>query len=105
GAYWRDGVRIDNFQGSSAGANSVEFANVESVEVLKGPAAILYGAVEPGGIVNLNTKQPLETPAYSVQQQIGSYHSYRTSFDATGPLSQNKDVLYRFTGSYENDGS
>ena len=105
GAYWRDGVRIDNFQGSSTGANSIEFANVQSVEVLKGPAAILYGAVEPGGIVNINTKQPLDHPAYSIQQQIGSYQSYRTTLDATGPLSVNKDLLYRFTASYENDGS
>ena len=105
GAYWRDGVRIDNFQGAFASANSIEFANVESVEVLKGPAAILYGAVEPGGIVNINTKQPLDHPAYSVQQQIGSYQSFRTTLDATGPLSANKDLLYRFTASYENDGS
>ena len=73
--------------------------------MLKGPAAILYGAVEPGGIVNINTKQPLDHPAYSVQQQIGSYQSFRTTLDATGPLSANKDLLYRFTASYENDGS
>ena len=78
---------------------------MQSVEVLKGPAAILYGAVEPGGIVNINTKQPLDHPAYSIQQQIGSYQSYRTTLDATGPLSANKDLLYRFTASYENDGS
>ena len=75
-------------------------------KLLKGPAAILYGAVEPGGIVNLNMKQPLDTPAYSIQQQIGSYASYRTTLDATGPsLSSNKSVLYRFTASYENDNS
>jgi iron complex outermembrane recepter protein len=104
-AYYRDGVRVDNFQASGLGVAGAEFANLDSVEVLKGPAAILYGAVEPGGIVNLNTKQPLDKPAYSIQQQFGSYQAYRTSFDATGPLSQNKDVLYRFTGSYENDGS
>ncbi len=105
GAYYRDGVRVDNFGGSYTGVGNVEFANVQSVEVLKGPAAILYGAVEPGGIVNLNMKQPLDKPAYSVQQQIGSYASYRTTLDATGPLSANKDLLYRFTMSYENDGS
>ena len=104
-AYYRDGIRVDNFGGNYTGVGNVEFANVESVEVLKGPAAILYGAVEPGGIVNLDMKQPLDHPAYSVQQQIGSYASYRTTLDATGPLSQNKDVLYRFTMSYENDGS
>ena len=103
--YYRDGIRVDNFGGTFSGVGNVEFANVESLEVLKGPAAILYGAVEPGGIVNLNMKQPLDKPAYSVQQQIGSYASYRTTLDATGPLSANKDLLYRFTMSYENDGS
>ena len=104
-AYYRDGIRIDQFQATNLGVGAVEIANVESVEVLKGPAAILYGAVEPGGIVNLNTKQPMDHPAYSIQQQFGSFRSYRTSFDATGPLTENKDVLYRFVGSYENDAS
>ncbi|BDV40547.1 hypothetical protein DSM21852_38000 [Methylocystis bryophila] len=103
--YFRDGFRIDSFGFNFAGPGSVEMANVESVEVLKGPAAILYGAVEPGGIVNINTKQPLDKPAYEIQQQIGSYANYRTSVDATGPLTQNKELLYRFTMSYENDGS
>ena len=80
-------------------------ANVESVEVLKGSAAILYGMVEPGGMVNVITKQPLATPYYSVNQQFGSYDMYRTTADATGPVAGNKDVLYRLNMSYENSGS
>ncbi|QGM46696.1 TonB-dependent siderophore receptor [Methylocystis heyeri] len=103
--YYRDGVRLDTYQGGTSGIGGTLFANVENVEVLKGPAAILYGAVEPGGIVNLNLKQPLEKPAYSIQQQVGSYQSYRTVLDATGPLSADKSLLYRFIASYENDGS
>jgi iron complex outermembrane receptor protein len=103
--YFRDGFRVDSFGLNFAGSSSAEMANVETVEVLKGPAAILYGAVEPGGIVNINTKQPLAKPAFSLQQQIGSYASYRTTLDATGPATSNKDVLYRFIMSYENDGS
>ena len=104
-AFYRDGIRIDNFGPAFSGMNGVEFANIDSVEVLKGPAAMLYGAVEPGGILNLNMKQPLDKAAFSLQQQVGSYSSYRTVFDATGPLTDNKAVLYRFIGSYENDGS
>ncbi|WP_363349129.1 TonB-dependent siderophore receptor [Methylocystis echinoides] len=103
--YFRDGFRVDSFGLNFAGSSSAELANVESVEVLKGPAAILYGAVEPGGIVNINTKRPLAKPSASVQQQIGSYASYRTVVDATGPVASNKDLLYRFILSYENDGS
>jgi iron complex outermembrane recepter protein len=103
--YFRDGFRVDSFGLNFAGASTAEMANVESIEVLKGPAAILYGAVEPGGIVNINTKQPLAKPAFSLQQQFGGYAAFRTTLDTTGPVSSNKDLLYRFVMSYENNGS
>lgn len=97
--FFRNGFRL---QSNSA---SRQFANVESVEVLKGPAAILYGQVEPGGMINVVTKKPQETPYYSLNQQFGSYDMYRTSLDATGPLSKNKDLLYRINYSYQNSNS
>ena len=56
--------------------------------MLKGPAAILYGLSEPGGIVNVTTTDPQDTPHYSVTQQIGSLALYRTSVGATGPLNE-----------------
>ena len=43
---------------------AVDLINIESVEVLKGPASILYGALEPGGVVNYTTKKPLMAPRY-----------------------------------------
>ncbi len=97
--FFRNGFRLQQ------GSTSRELANVEAVEVLKGPAAILYGLVEPGGMVNIVTKQPLATPYYGFTQQFGSYDLYRTTFDASGPLTKNKDVLYRANLSYENSGS
>jgi iron complex outermembrane recepter protein len=68
----RNGFRLQG------GANR-NMSNVESIEVLKGPAAILYGLVEPGGIVNVLTKQPLATPYYALNQQFGSYDFYRST--------------------------
>ncbi|NOU20306.1 MAG: TonB-dependent receptor [Methyloglobulus sp.] len=97
--FFRNGFRLQT------GSASREMANVESVEVLKGPAAILYGLVEPGGMVNITTKQPLATPYYALSQQFGSYDLYRTTIDTTGPLTKNKDLLYRMNFSYENSGS
>jgi iron complex outermembrane receptor protein len=97
--FFRDGFRLQQ------GAASREMANIESIEVLKGSAAILYGLVEPGGMVNVITKQPLATPYYSVNQQFGSYNLYRTTVDATGPLTSDKSLLYRMNLSYENSGS
>ena len=98
-SFFRNGFRLQ--QGSA----SRDMANVESVEVLKGPAAILYGLVEPGGMVNVVTKQPLATPYYALNQQFGSYNLYRTTADATGPLTKDGSLLYRMNLSYENSGS
>ena len=80
-------------------------ANVESVEVLKGPAAILYGMVEPGGMVNIITKQPLAKPYYALNQQFGSFNNYRTTVDSTGPVTKDDTLLYRLNMSYQNSDS
>jgi len=82
-----------------------DMANIEQIEVLKGPASVLYGRVQPGGMVNYVTKKALDTPYYMLQQQFGSYDLYRTSLDATGPLNQDKTLLYRFNASYLDSGS
>ncbi len=103
-SHFRNGVRLDSF-GSDSGTQAVQLANVESIDVLKGPAAILYGQVEPGGIVNVVTKQPQAKPAYSAEAQVGSYAFYRAVADATGPLTGDSKLLYRLIGSWENSGS
>jgi iron complex outermembrane recepter protein len=81
--------------GLRRGANSYDLANIEQVEVLKGPASMMYGRLEPGGVVNFVTKMPLSTPYYSLQQQFGSYDLYRTTIEATGPINKDKTLLYR----------
>ncbi|NJA05351.1 TonB-dependent receptor [Methylococcaceae bacterium WWC4] len=101
--YYRDGTLMPiSF---ALASTKRETANLESVEVLKGPGSLLYGRAEPGGVINIVTKQPLSTPNYSVQQQFGSYAFYRTTVDATGPLSSDDSLLYRANLSYENSGS
>jgi iron complex outermembrane receptor protein len=82
-----------------------EAANLESIEVLKGPAAVLFGRIEPGGLINLTTKRPLDTPYYSVEQQFGSYDYYRTQWDAGGSVTEDGTLLYRFSGAYQNSNS
>ncbi|MEH2112020.1 TonB-dependent siderophore receptor [Nostoc sp.] len=83
----------------------VDGGNIEQVEVLKGPASVLYGALEPGGIVNYVTKKPLSNPYYAVDFTAGSYDFYKSAIDLTGPLSNDKRLLYRLNVSYENSGS
>ncbi|MDO9106825.1 MAG: TonB-dependent receptor [Methylovulum sp.] len=102
---YRNGVLFPSVLGSSGFGLKRDTANLERIEVLKGPASILYGRAEPGGIVNLVTKQPLASPFYSLQQQFGSYDFYRTTADATGPITKDDTLLYRLNMDYENSGS
>ncbi|MGH9194538.1 MAG: TonB-dependent siderophore receptor, partial [Acidimicrobiia bacterium] len=80
-------------------------ATPESIEVLKGPAAVLFGRIEPGGLINITATRPLDTPYYSLEQRFGSYDFYRTEWDATGPLTRDKSLLYRFDGAYQDSES
>ena len=84
---------------------NMDTSNVQSFEVLKGPASVLYGRVEPGGLISVTTKRPLETPYYSFQEQAGSFGETRTSIDATGPLTTDKTWLYRINTAFQRQGS
>jgi iron complex outermembrane receptor protein len=100
--YYLDGVRVspdlhhDGFR---------DFANVDRVDILKGPASLLYGRTEPGGLINIVTKRPVEQPFLTLEQQAGSFGHERTQIDAGGPLSSGGKLLYRFNAAWENDGS
>lgn len=86
-------------------ANNFETANLEQVEVIKGPAAVLYGRLDPGGMVNLVTTRPSPEPYYAVKQQFGSFDLYRTVLEATGPVTADRSLLYRTTLAYQNSES
>ncbi|MDD5035031.1 MAG: TonB-dependent receptor [Methylococcaceae bacterium] len=75
-------------------------ADVDRIEVLKGPAAMLYGRLEPGGLINVVSKKPLATPNYSLQQQFGSFDTYRTTLGATGPVTSDGSLAYRLDFEY-----
>ncbi|HJU04235.1 MAG TPA: TonB-dependent siderophore receptor [Nitrospiraceae bacterium] len=82
-----------------------DISNIQRLEVLKGPASVLYGRSQPGGIINILTKQPQADRYASIDQIIGSYNYYRTMVDVTGPLDEGKKLLFRVTGAYENTES
>ncbi|MFQ4144486.1 TonB-dependent siderophore receptor [Chlorogloeopsis sp. ULAP02] len=100
GNFTRNGLR--DLQGGGKAAN---FANIERIEVLRGPASVLFGGGNPGGTINIVTKQPLPDPFYTVEATIGSYDFYRGMVDLTGPLNDEKTIRYRLNASYENAGS
>ena len=77
-------------------------ANIERVEVIKGPASALFGNAAPGGVINRVTKKPLDVARHSVTLTTGSFGTTRAYTDLTGPLNDKKTLLYRLNLGYEN---
>lgn len=96
---------LRNGQVDAGAGESVELSSVERVEVLKGPASVLFGLGNPGGSINIITKRPLSEPFYSVDATVGSYSFYRGAIDLSGPLNDAKTVSYRLNTAYRNSDS
>ena len=92
---FRDGV-------PSNSSSPLSSNDLERVEVLKGPASILFGQGQPGGIINLVSKKPLDEPFYSASFSAGNFNTYEGAIDLSGPLNESKTVKYRLNLSYEN---
>ena len=80
-----------------------DLSNVQRVEVIKGPSAVLYGRGSSGGIINRVTKKP-DIDILSAALSGGSYGHYRGEFDI-GRFDVGSGVGYRVTGAVEDDGS
>jgi len=83
---------LPNPLSTTSGFNST---NIERIEVLRGPASVLYGQGLLGGAVNYVTKQPLSEPYASMEASVGSFNFYRGALDLSGPLNDSRTVLYR----------
>lgn len=103
-------------RGYSLGANNVfkngsratsggmpETSTLESVEVLKGSAALLYGGVSGGAVVNMVTKKPKFEYGGEVSMRAGSYGLYKPTGDIYGPITKN--LAFRLIGTYEDAAS
>ena len=80
-------------------------ANIERVEVIKGPASALFGNAAPGGVINRVTKKPLFENKNSITVGVGSWNTLKTYGDFTGPLNPKKTLLYRLNLGYEKTDS
>ncbi|AMR32822.1 TonB-dependent receptor [Mucilaginibacter sp. PAMC 26640] len=80
-----------------------EISSLERVEILKGSAALLYGNVAPGGVLNMITKKPKFEQGGQVSMTYGSYELFKPTVDIYGPISSK--LAYRLNGTYENSKS
>ena len=98
----RDGFAL-TFGGSFGNSGFQDLSNIEQVEVLKGPAAILYGTGQPGGVINLVTKKPLSKPFYGLTFSAGNRDLIEPSIDLSGPLTKDGRFLYRLNALYRRE--
>lgn len=85
----------------------IEPANIERVELIKGPSGTLFGGavVSFGGLINIVTKKPFDTLGGEVNYTTGSYGLNRLSADIYGPVNNEKKLLFRLNTAYQNQGS
>lgn len=83
---------------------SFDSANVSRVEVVNGPASVLYGQLDPGGVANTVTKQPSAKRASNLKLDLGSWEYYRAEIGTTGPLNSSGTLTYRIDASYLDRG-
>jgi iron complex outermembrane recepter protein len=95
-ARYMDGLALPD--GSGTGITRIEPYGLQQLEVLKGPSSVVYGAMPPGGMVNLVSKRPTEVPLHEIELQAGSFDLGQAAFDVGGPLNADGSLLYRLTG-------
>jgi len=97
--FFTTGRRVDGFATSDYA--NYDHGAIETVEVVKGPDAVLHPAGPPGGTINLVTKKPQFTYGGSVRAQVGRYDTNRAELDVTGPLSER--LAYRLVAAYQDN--
>ncbi|KPY86507.1 TonB-dependent siderophore receptor [Pseudomonas syringae pv. tagetis] len=95
----------DGFSANRGYPTTPDAANIERIEVLKGPAASLYGRGDPGGTVNIVTKKPQRDAFTTLQTSAGSWDRYRTALDVNAPLDEEGKLLSRVNLAVEDNNS
>lgn len=74
--------------------------NLERVEILKGPAAVLYGQMAPGGMVNQISKTPTPSQDQLVSLTVDGHGKFQVGFDVGGDATGEQQALWRLVGQY-----
>ncbi|MEL7636006.1 MULTISPECIES: TonB-dependent siderophore receptor [Sporomusa] len=100
-----DGLNLYNGFAQGYTTPLIEAYGIERVEVLKGPASVLYGQNVPGGLFNMISKKPTTESIREIQLQTGSFDRLQGAFDFSGPVDADKTRLFRLTGLMRDSGT
>ena len=100
---YRDGLQLRNV--NYAVDYNVEPYGMERIEVLRGPASVLYGAGSPGGVVAFSSKRPTQVAQREVTVEGGSFGRVQAQADVSGPIDAKGRFAYRLTGLARSSGT
>ncbi len=95
-ALFLDGLGLPD--GTWAAQTRLEPYTLERIEILKGPASVMYGALPPSGFINGVTKRPSTDRVREIGLEFGSFNKKQVTFDFGGKLSSDNSVLFRIAG-------
>ncbi|GIL41148.1 ferrichrome-iron receptor [Rhodospirillales bacterium TMPK1] len=110
----RNALMVDGLPGLTVRFGSPPTVGTDHIELVKGPASILYGQVQPGGFVNIITKKPRDEAANVIglrgtsglaSNSSDNVLGYEVTADLTGPVDAEKRVLYRLITEYGYDNT
>ncbi|POF61637.1 hypothetical protein CFR73_14370 [Novacetimonas maltaceti] len=78
-------------------ASSGEPAFLERIEAINGPASVMYGQVNPGGMLAMDLKKPTDTPLHQISVGFGSWHRYETTVDISDKVTKSGNIRYRIS--------
>lgn len=91
-----DGLRLLSDQGSYT-SMQIDPYFLERIDVVRGPASVVYGRASPGGLVSLTSLKPQYQHAGEAQVTVGSNDRREAAIDVTGPIDANGVAAFRFT--------
>ncbi len=100
-----DGVSVQTDGVYDYGLSNADMTIYDRVEIVKGANGLLQGAGSPGAAVNFVRKRPTDDFQASVTGDIGSWQTYRSELDLSGPLNADGSLRGRFAGAYEDGES
>jgi iron complex outermembrane recepter protein len=96
---YQDGMKGHGRSFLTYASTPVDPYGLERVEVLRGPASVLYGQGQPGGLVNAVTKRPTEDFFAEIEGDAGTFDTFGGKFDVGGAVDSEKELLFRFTAA------
>jgi iron complex outermembrane receptor protein len=98
---YQDGLRT----GFNQYDTDFEMFGLERIDVVKGPASVLYGQMSPGGVVNMTSKRPQETPIHHLEVQGGSFDRQQFGLDMNDQLSSDGTLFGRIVMLQRDSGT